>query len=192
MSWFAVLLMAMAAGFVATNGGRAQLLVARLARVLGRSQGLLLSALAASSGTMLLAVWLGSIARLQLDNDLVGWLAALAILAASIELLWPIRMREAKEPTRSLGAISLVLITRQFVDAPRLVVFAASTQLAPATILALGGALGGGICLWFGWRFGDMVDRRFAAKPVRWTMGLILLGLAILLAAEVANVSVQN
>jgi putative Ca2+/H+ antiporter (TMEM165/GDT1 family) len=192
MSWFAVLLMVMAAGFVATDGGRAQLLVARLAKDLGRSQGLLLSALATSSATMLLAVWIGSVARLQLDKDVIAWLAALAMLGASIELLWPVRMREAKEPTRSLGAVSLVLIARQLVDAPRLVVFAASTQLAPAFILALGGALGGGVCLWFGWRFGDMVDRRVASKLVRWTMGLILLMLAVLLAAKAVNPSVLN
>ena len=189
MSWLAILLMAAAAGFVATNGGRAQWLVVGLARKLGASQGLLLSALLASSVTTALAAWLGSFAASHFGEAALQWLAALAMLGASAELLWPVRMREVDEPTRSLGAISLVLIARQLVDAPRLIVLAAATQLGPASLLALGGALGAGLCLWFGWRFRDIIDRRFSAVATRWAMGLVLLVLAVLLGAEAVKLA---
>jgi hypothetical protein len=184
MSWFAILLMAVAAGFVTSNGARAQLLVAWLARELGRSQSLLLSALFISSATMLLAAWLGSQARLHLGDEEVGWLTVLAMLGASVELLWPMRMRAASEPTRSFGAISLVLAGRQSIDAPRLVILAAGMQLGPASLLGVGGAIGAGISLWFGWRFGEIVQRQASVDALRWIIGLILLVLALLLGAE--------
>jgi putative Ca2+/H+ antiporter (TMEM165/GDT1 family) len=187
VTWFGTLLVAVAAGLVASNGGRAQLLIAQLAKELGRSQGLLLSALITSTVTIILAAWLGSLAGSYFDQPNRTMLAAAAMTGASVRLLWPIRTGELKEPTRSLGAISLVLLVRQMADAPRLFIFAAATQLEFTLLLGLGGTAGAGLCHWFSWRHGDIIDRRFSAPAVRWTLGLMLLVAGGLLAADAAN-----
>lgn len=189
MTWFATLLMAVAAGLVASNGGRAQLLVAQLAKELGRSQGLLLVALATSCAAMALATWLGSLASTHLSEFLRTLLAAAAMGGASGRLLWPVRAASAKEPTRSLGAIALVLMARQLVDAPRLFIFAAATQLKFESLLGLGGALGTGLCLWFSWRFADVIDQRFSVPAMRLIIGLMSLVVSGLLAADAVSLA---
>lgn len=189
MSWLATLLMAIAAGFVAANGGRAQWLVARLSQDLGASRGLLSGALATSSITMGVAAWLGAMAGANLGEAALQAFAAACLLGATGELLWPVREPRASEPTRSLGAISLVLMTRQVFDAPRLIVLAAATQVPDTDLLGLGGAIGTGFCLWLAWEFGEIIERQFSTVIARGIMGLILLVLGGLLASEAVRLS---
>lgn len=184
MTWLATLLMAVAAGFITANGGRAQWLVARLSNDLGPSLGLLLCGLTTSGVAMGLSVWLGAMASAHFGSAALSAVAALALFGATGELLWPVRAPLAKEPTRSLGAISLVLFAKQVLDAPRLILFAVATQIPQAIVLGLGGAIGVGFCLWLAWEFGEIIERQFSTVVARWITGLILLVVGGLLLLE--------
>ncbi|MEL6486872.1 MAG: hypothetical protein AAFQ13_06990, partial [Pseudomonadota bacterium] len=93
-------------------------------------------------------------------------LVAFALGLAAFELAWPVRVKHAREPTRSLGAIGLVLLWRQLGDGARFVIFAfAAGAVYPLAVFA-GGALGGGAAIGLGWMMGSK-------QLARWPLALI-------------------
>ena len=130
--------------FALALGGRDQWLVARWADALGRRVSLLLVGVAAASCTAALMAWAGAGFADRLPPRAAQMLVAFALAIAGAELAWPVRLKEPREPTRSLGAIALVLAGRQVGDAARFAVFAFAAHAHWPVTAAIGGALGAG------------------------------------------------
>lgn len=168
-------------------GGREQRLVAQLSDVLAdRSAGLVQrplpllalgwAAAAATAGVMTYA----ALALAQITPPRAAWmLVAFALGLAAIELAWPVRQRPVKEPTRSLGAIGLVLVWRQVGDAARFVVFAFAVEATYPFTALIGGALGGGAAVTLGWALGEKSLARWPLAAIRLTLAMALIVAAI-------------
>lgn len=151
--------------FAIAFGGRDQLVLAGLAERLGRSPLLLATGLGCAAASAALMAWLGSSFAALLPYRAAQMLVAFALAAAALELALPVRLRTAAEPTRSLGAIGLVLLARQIGDAARFVVFAFAALAHYPVLSALGGALGGAAALALGWTMGAGT---LARLPLPW------------------------
>lgn len=162
----------------AACGGRAQLTVARLAGALGSSAGLLLAALAAACVTSIVMGFAGGWLSGFVDQEARVWLVMLGIALATAELAVPVRLTAPREPTRSLGAISLALTLRQIFDAPRWMVFALGAALASPDTAALAGAAGSGLALLVGWNWPDWPERRHGWRAFRVALALVVAGAA--------------
>lgn len=167
-------------------GSRDQILVAQLSARLGRSVSLLVIGWLAAIVTASVMAWAGQAAAQILPPEGKTMLVAIAMLLAAVELFWPNSSKSAKEPTRSLFAISLVLFSRQFGDAGRFLVFAIAAATGAPTLAAIGGALGGGAALTLGWFAGEELDR----APVR--IVRLLLGAMVLLAGLVIGLNARG
>lgn len=168
----AAFLIALAAVFAVSFGGRDQLLAARLAERLGRGGPLLaVGALASTLSAFAMAV-AGLALALALPEPAADMLVAIALLVAAAELAWPRRAALPDEPTRSLVAILIVLLARQIGDAARFLVFALAAG-GPAWLAGAGGALGGFAAL--------SVGAMAGADLLRWRLRAIRIGLALAL-----------
>lgn len=173
------LLFALVGSFLAATGARDQLLVAQLRSRLGASSGLLAVALGGAAATAALAAWAGSRLAGGMSEDAATMFVALALLLAAAELAWPNTVKPPAEPTRSLGAIALVLFTRQLTDASRFLVVAVAVALASPQMAALGGAIGGGAAVGLGWAAGAELERRVPVRLIRRILAGALLALGV-------------
>ncbi len=181
----AAFLLALATVFAVSLGGRDQLLVARLAERLGRGGGLLaVGALAAIVSAMAMAL-AGLVLALTLPGPAADMLVAFGLLFAALELAWQRVDRLPQEPTRSLFATFVVLLSRQIGDAARFCVFAFAAG-GSAWLAGAGGALGGIAAIALGIATGG----RLAAWPLR-TLRLALAG-GLFVAATVIGLSVRG
>ena len=128
-------------------GGRAQLTVTMLVRAHGRSAALSLVAIGSALLTTTIWASAGTAIAAQLPEAMQVWIAVIALFVAAIELLIPVVPPQAKEPTRSFGAIALALIAKQMFDAPRLIVFAATIQAKDWTLVGLAAAIGSSLAI---------------------------------------------
>lgn len=166
-------LFAFVAVFAVSLGGRDQLLVARLAERLGRGGGLLaVGALASALSAFAMAV-AGLALALMLPGPAADMLVAFGLLIAAAELAWPRRAPLPEEPTRSLFATLIVLLSRQLGDAARFMVFALAAG-GSAWLAGIGGALGGFAAIGAGVMAG--------ADLARWPLRAIRVALAATLA----------
>ncbi len=148
--------------------------VARLAEQLGPSHGLLATgALVSGISATIMAVAGFSIAKM-LPGPAKQMLVAFALLAAAIELFWPVRLKRSGEPTRSLGAIGIVLFLKQISDAARFAIFAFAAATALAPMAAIGGALGGSAALLLGWMMCGELERKLPLRAIRIALGVLL------------------
>lgn len=178
-------------------GGREQRLVAQLSDALAQRDAdrvrrplpllaLGWAASAATAGVMTYA----ALALSGITPPRAAWmLVAFALGIAAVELAWPVRLKPVTEPTRSLGAIGLVLVWRQIGDAARFVVFAFAVEASYPFTAFIGGALGGGAAVTLGWALGAGTLARW---PLFWirialAMGLIVAALFIGLNARFPN-----
>jgi hypothetical protein len=175
-------LIIMLASFAATFGGPAQATVATLQIALGRSLGLLLVACAASVLASLAMAYLGAAFSSQLIGGQRGLIVCGALVLGAMELAWPRRVAAPKEPTRSLGAIALVLFVRQIFDAPRWIAFAGGAALASGAPAAWGGAIGAGAAMLFAWLLPRQFERHRLLRAVRLATALIAAFAAVLVA----------
>lgn len=143
--------LALVLSLAAAQGGRAQQIVAGLSSRLGRSPAMLLAALGAALLASMAASHAGAFVHAVLPSAVRGPVAIAALIAAGIILLLPLRPDTLREPTRSLGAITLALVMRQSVDAPRLCLLALAILLGTPWPIAMGGALGSSLALAMGW-----------------------------------------
>ncbi len=175
------LLFALVIVFLASFGARDQLLVARISGALGQSGALLgvaVFASAVTAGGMAIA---GASISAILPAPQQDLLVAIGLAMAAIELIWPVRLRVQREPTRSYGAIALVMMVRQICDAARLGAFALAAATISAPPVGLGGALGGAGALYLGWSMGDRLELRLPLRAIRLTMGALAILAAILI-----------
>ncbi len=179
--------LAFIAVLVTSIGSRDQLLVAQLSLRLGRSYGLLGTGWLVAIATAGIMAWGGQAAAQVLPGEGKTMLVAIAMVLAGAELAWPNRVKAAKEPTRSLGAIALVLFSRQLGDAGRFLIFAIAAATGAPVLAGIGGALGAGAAVTLGWLMAESLEDERPLRPVR----LVLAGI-ILLAGIIIGLSARG
>ncbi len=160
--------------FAIALGGRDQLLVARLSDRLGSSVGLLILGLAVASISAAIMAFAGSTISALLPPRAADMLVAFALLAAAKELAWPVREKALNEPTRSLGAIGIVLLARQLSDGARFAIFALAAEASYPLTAAIGGAVGGGAAIALGWSLGGTVPAKIPLRYLRLAFAICL------------------
>lgn len=163
--------------FLLGAGGRDQVLIAGLTSRLGKRVSLLAAALVAATLTIAAAAWLASWLAAQLDAAAIRPLAALALGLAGLEMAMVRQSRIPAEPTRSLGAMTLVLLTFQAADAVRLATFALVLMSGATAPAAAGAILGSMAALAAGWALGDKLSATCLTRCRRW------LGIAVMASA---------
>lgn len=156
-------------------GGRDQWMVAHWAAALGQSLPLLALAVVSSGLAAGAMAWIGAEFASMLPRRAAQMLVAFALAIAAAELALPVRPKAPEEPTRSLGAIFVVLLARQIGDAARFAVFALAAWTVLPVTAGLGGALGGAVAVGLGWAAGPATLARLPLRMVR-------MGLAVALA----------
>jgi putative Ca2+/H+ antiporter (TMEM165/GDT1 family) len=174
-------LLALLLVFVLALGGRDQRLVAQLSEALGPSALLLAVGCAAAAVSAGVMAWLGSEVAALLPRRAARMLVAFALGFAALELALPVRLAPPREPTRSLGALAIVLFARQLGDAARFGVFALAAGAALPLGPGLGGALGGAGALALGWSLGAADLARWPLAPMRRLIAGLLFVAAILI-----------
>jgi Ca2+/H+ antiporter, TMEM165/GDT1 family len=140
--------------FAIALGGRDTLVMAGLSDGLGHAPLLLVVGMGCAVASASFMAWLGSTFAEILPYRAGKMLVAFALGFAALELALPLRIKQPDEPTRSLGAIALVLLARQIGDAARFVVFALAALAHVPAVSALGGAIAGSGALMVGWSLG--------------------------------------
>lgn len=161
--------------FALAMGGRDQWMVAQWAAALGQSAALLTVAVLCACVSAAAMAWVGAEFVALLPRRAAQMLVAFALGMAAIELALPVRIKPPKEPTRSLGALAIVLLARQVGDGARFAVFALAAWSALPIAAGLGGALGGAAAVTVGWAAG-------AETLARWPLMMVRRALAACLA----------
>lgn len=172
-------LLALLLVFALALGGRDQWLVAQWSDALGRSIPLLLLGTACAALSAVLMAWLGEGLAGLLPPRAARMLVAFALALAAFELVWPVTSAAPQEPTRSLGAIAIVLAARQVGDAARFAVFALAAWAHWPATAALGGAIGGGAAIALGWSLGAAGLARWPLLALRRSLAAALLVAAL-------------
>lgn len=174
-SFFLALLVAAAA----TLGGREAVRVARLSAGLGQALGLLVACWIACGAACVLAAWLGASVAAQLAPEAQAMLVAIVLLLAGLELAVLSPGKIPREPTRSFGAILLVLSVAQATGAASFLVFALAASTGVPLLAAAGGALGSGAVLTAAWSAGAGWEARLPIKPLRFAIAGVLIAAAL-------------
>lgn len=171
---------------LATLGGREAVRVARLAAGLGQAAGLITACWLAAISGMALAAWLGVGVARNLHPDAKAMLLALALVLAAIELVMIGPGRKPLEPTRSFGAILLVLSAGQLTGSGGFLVFALAGKASIPALAAAGGALGAGAVLTAAWAAGEDWEAKLPLTLIRFVMaaGFVLAAIVTGLSAR--------
>ena len=180
------LFLAFLAAALASMGARDQLLVARLREALGAHAGLLVVGWGVAIAFAALAAWAGALMGQTLFPAAKQMLLGIALVFSAVELCWPRKNTAPAEPTRSLGAIAIVLSGYALTDAARFLVFAVAVGAAMPALAAIGGALGSGAALTLGWMLGAELAGWRWLRAMRLVIGVLLgiTGLFLALAAR--------
>jgi putative Ca2+/H+ antiporter (TMEM165/GDT1 family) len=170
--------------FALASGGRDQGLVAQWSDALGRSTPLLLLGLASAACSAALMAWAGAGFADLLPPRAGQMLVAFALALAGFELAWPVKLAAPREPTRSLGAILIVLAARQVGDAARFAVFALAAWAHWPATAALGGAIGGAGAIALGWALGAEGLARWPLPILRRVLAAGLLAAAMFIGLD--------
>lgn len=165
-------LLALLLAFALATGGRDQAMVAEWADALGRSRPLLITAILVSVASAAAMVWIGAQFAALLPPRASRMLVAFALAFAALELAIPLRHKTPREPTRSLGAIAIVLLARQIGDAARFGIMALATWAAMPLAAGLGGAIGGSAAVALGWATGHAGLARLPLRAIRLTLAV--------------------
>ncbi|MFC3101926.1 TMEM165/GDT1 family protein [Altererythrobacter lauratis] len=174
--------------------GRDGVRVARLAAGSGPA-----TALGAAPG-LVLAIWLSAFAASTLAAGAGAWLApqmpaaarpmfvALALGVAALELAVRKAPRAPAEPTRSTGAILIVLVAAQITDSARFVIAALALLTQEPWLVAAGGTLGSGVALTLAALAGSEWERRLPLRIMAWALAVLLLLAAFMIGLSVRDV----
>ena len=162
--------------FAIALGGRDQWTIAHFSDALGRRSALLALAIACAAASAAMMAWAGASLAAILPGRAADMLVAFALAIAGFELAWPARVKRPGEPTRSLGAIGIVLLARQIGDAARFIVFALAAEAVYPVVTVIGGAIGGGAALALGWALGA---ERLGRAPLRAIRVMLAAGLFV-------------
>ncbi len=161
--------------------GRDQVRVARLAAVLGPGPGLLaaiwLSAIASSVAVASVAAFLDP----GLPPAVRRMFVALVLALAAFELLVRRAPPAPAEPTRSTGAILIVLLAAQLTDSARLLVLAVALATGDVWLAATGGAFGSGLALTVAALVGAGWEQRIPLRPLALGVAAALLLAALVI-----------
>lgn len=171
--------LALIAALVATLAGRETVRVARLSDGLGAGVPLLAVVWVASIASSAFAGWIGSALADQLNPAGKAMLVALALGLAAIELLVLRPPKAPREPTRSAGAVLLVLLAAQSTDAARLIVMALAASTGAPWLAGAGGAIGSGIGLTVAVLAGSELEARLPLGVLRGTVAGLLVVAAL-------------
>lgn len=174
-------LLALVLVFALALGGRDQWLVAQWADALGQTAPLLLTGIVTAAVSAAAMAWIGAEFAALLPRKAAQMLVALALGVAAFELAWPVQQVSPQEPTRSLGAIAIVLLARQISDAARFAVLALAAWASLSAGAALGGALGGAAAAALGWAVGSAGLAHWPLRRVRVGLAACLIVAAILI-----------
>lgn len=161
-----------------TLGVRDAVTVSRLSAGLGGGVPLLAACWIAAATGMALAAWVGAGVAEYLGPDARAMLVAFALLGG-LELLFQKDRPRPAEPTRSFGAVVLVLAAGQLTGAAGFMTFALAGQGGLPWLVAIGGALGAGGVLSAAWATGEGWER-LPLRGIRITVAGLLLVAAII------------
>lgn len=167
--------------FVIALGGREQLIVAQFTDALERTPALLVTGMACAVLSAGLMAFAGAHIAALLPQRAADMLIAFALGFAAIELAWPVKLRQMKEPTRSIVAIGIVVLFRQVGDAARFVIFAFAAEATFAATAFIGGAIGGMAAVTLGWSVGLAQMETFPLRIVRLVMAACLFVAALVI-----------
>jgi hypothetical protein len=174
------LFLALLTSALAMLAARPTLQTARVAGALGSGAGLLIACWVTATATSALAGWAGAWLAPQMAPAAKAMFVAAALALSALELLFMRPRAAPAEPTRSLGAIFVVLLGEQVTDAARFFVLALAVATAGPAFAATGGALGSGAVLTAAWAAGDAWEARLPLKAIRLGVsGLFLLAAVI-------------
>jgi Ca2+/H+ antiporter, TMEM165/GDT1 family len=173
---------------LATAGGRPALLTARLAARLGGGAALLAAGWITAAATSALAAWAAAWFGLLMAPAAKAIFVAFALAACAVELLLVKPPSPAAEPTRSLGAISLVLFAGQLTDAARFLVLALALATASPVSAGLGGAIGSGAALTAAWALGNEWEEHLPLTAIRRIVAALFLLAAVIVALAAKGV----
>lgn len=122
--------------------GRDAARVARLRARLGWAGPLLVTALLAALAGAGLAAWIAGELAPLVPSRFRPLVVALALGLAGLEVLLRAAPKQAKEPTRSMGAITLVLLLGMVSDASGFIILSLAIATGEPLLAATGGALG--------------------------------------------------
>ena len=171
--------LALISAAAATLGGREAVRVARLGAGLGAGWPLLLACWLASIVACALAAWLGGGIAGQLAPEGKAMLVAIALLLAALELAILRPGKAPVEPTRSFGAIAIVLGAAQLTSAAGFLVLALAAATGAPWLAAAGGALGSGIVLSLACWTGREWEARLPLNLLRFGVAGALLAAAV-------------
>lgn len=161
---------AVLAGF----GGRDYRLVAHLSARFDGSAMVLVLGLASSLITAAVAAFGGSAIASIAGGNAGLMLAALALLWAGLEMIWPWRRALPQEPTRSAFAILAVLLATQIGDAARFLILAMAVATGSAPLTAMGGAIGGCAAIALAWSEAGRALPPALVRRMRMMLGVVL------------------
>ena len=167
-----------------TLAGREQVRVARLSAALGPGAGLVAAIAFSTLIASAFAAWIGQALAPAMPAPARQMFVALALLLAALEILLLRAPARPREPTRSTGAIALVLLAAQITDAARFLVLAMSVFGGNAVLAAAGGCAGSLAALMMavlvGKEWEAMVPVRMLAKVIAGVLALaaLLIGLS--------------
>ena len=162
-------------------GARDHMLIHNLIRITGRTSLILTIGIGCAVGCSIVAA---AAAAELIPHMPIGGRHMMALLAtgwAGIEALVLSPRKPPNEPSQSLGALSLVLITSQITDVARMLVFAIAVSSGAALPAGAGGAFGACVSMALAAITADLLPPQTIAK-LRRVMGLALLTIAIVLA----------
>jgi len=172
-------LLALLAAVAATLAGPEAVRLTRLSAALGSGTALLVAGWIASIIASSLVARLGAALAAELAPEARMLLMAIALALASIELLVLRPGRAPAEPTRSLGAVLLVLGAAQVTAASGLLTFALAAATGAPGPVAAGGALGSGAVLTAAWWAGPQWESRMPSRLLRPGVAALLLVAAL-------------
>lgn len=139
MPAFFLTFVAVAAAMLA---GRDAVRVARLRAALGWGGPLLVTAVIAALAGAALAAWIAGELAPLIPAAFKPIIVAVAIGLAGLEVLLRVPPAQPKEPTRSMGAITLVLLLGMVTDASGFTILALAIATGEPLLAAAGGAFG--------------------------------------------------
>ena len=163
------------AALITGVGARDQTMIARLSERQGARPAVLIAGVVCAGLSSAAAGWAGLVSAPLLAGDARNWLVAMATGLAALELLVLRPGRMPAEPTNSLGAFAVVLLSQQLTDAARLMIFALAAASSGPALAALGGGIGSAITLTTGWSAGAAMGHRHFGRMRRWLGGALLL-----------------
>lgn len=174
------------AAAIVTFAGRDQLRVSRIGGTLGAGTGLIVAIIASAIIASAIAAWFSGTLEGMLTPAAKQIFVALALGLAALELLFFKSGKRPAEPTRSAGAIFIVLVSTQIFDAARFLIVALALATGEPILCAIGGGLGGMIALIIGAISGDDWERAMPIALMRY-IAAGLLGLAAIVLFLIAR-----